>query len=90
MGQCPSIVTDEVLDCARRLCQCLCQIRDETENDYAGYHAPLQAPSCCGRPSYIVGRGQLVYFIEHGFTAQQMSTMLGVSLSTIRRRMNMD
>ena len=88
VGQCPSIVTDEVLDCARRLCQCLCLIRDETENDYAGYQAPLQASSHCGRPSYIVGRGQLVYFIEHGFTAQQMSNMLGVSLSTIRRRMN--
>lgn len=88
VGQCPSIVTDEVMDCARRLCQCLCQIHDETENDYAGYQAPLQAPSGCGRPSYIVGRGQLVYFIEHGFIAQQMFNMLGVSLSTIRRRMN--
>ena len=40
-----------------------------------------------GRTKFEVSRDQLEYFVEHNFTAVQIANMLGVSLSTIRRRM---
>ena len=40
------------------------------------------------RPKYDLPRGQLLYFIEHGFTCSRISSMLGVSQSTLRRRMS--
>ena len=40
-----------------------------------------------GRSKFEVSRDQLQYFIEHNFTAVQIANMLGVSLSTVRRRM---
>ena len=72
-GQFTSIVTAEVLDCAGLDTFVSVCAR-------SGYQAPLQPASGRGRPSYVVGRDQLVYFIEHGFTAQQMSNTLGVSV----------
>jgi hypothetical protein len=41
-----------------------------------------------GRPKFEISSDQLQYLIEHNFTAVQISNMLGISLSTVRRRMH--
>ncbi len=50
---------------------------------------PLEAfsRSMPGRPKFEVSKDQLQYFIEHSFTGVQIGSMLGISLSTVRRRM---
>lgn len=40
-----------------------------------------------GRPKFEISKEQLQYLIEHGFTGVQIGNMLGISLSTLRRRM---
>ena len=41
-----------------------------------------------GRPSYAVSEEQLLHLFEIGFSATHIACMLGVSVRTIRRRMN--
>ena len=40
-----------------------------------------------GQPSFEIGRDILLFYIDHGFTARRISEMLGVSRSTIFRRL---
>lgn len=40
-----------------------------------------------GRPQYNISKEQLTYFIGFGFKATQIAEMLGVSESTVRRRL---
>ncbi len=40
-----------------------------------------------GRPRYNVAYDQLVYLLENRFTVPQISAMLGISVRTVRRRM---
>ena len=40
-----------------------------------------------GRPSFEIGYDVLLFFIEHGFNARRISEMLGVSKSTVFRRL---
>ena len=40
-----------------------------------------------GRPSFEIGSDILLFYIEHGFNARRMSEMLGVSRSTVFRRL---
>ena len=48
---------------------------------------PLLHTGCVGRPKFEIPCAQIEYLIENRFTAPQIAQMLGVSLSTIRRRM---
>ena len=52
-----------------------------------GYVASKVCTGMPGRPKFMVTENQLLYFVEHGFTAVDTSRMLGVSESTIRRRL---
>ena len=62
-------------------------IRDAADEMYAtGYQAPVTGLS--GRPKYDLLREQLLYFIENSFSSNMISSMLVVSLSTIRRRLS--
>jgi hypothetical protein len=40
-----------------------------------------------GRPSYNITREQIEYFIDYGFKAGEIATLLGVSVATVRRRL---
>ena len=40
-----------------------------------------------GRPRFDIPQGQMIALAENGFTGPQMAEIVGVSLSTIRRRM---
>ena len=53
-----------------------------------GYQAPVLSTGLSGRPRYDLPREQLLYFIENGFSCNMISSMLGVSLSTTRRRLS--
>ena len=40
-----------------------------------------------GRPSYFISEDQLRYFVDNGFSVPQISRLLTVSISTIKRRL---
>lgn len=40
-----------------------------------------------GRPACVISREQLDYLLGHGFSVPRISKMMGVSISTVRRRM---
>ena len=43
-----------------------------------------------GRPNFKVNMDQVMYLLSHGFKCPQISSMLGISLRTLRRRMSDD
>ena len=49
----------------------------------------IAAPSVLGRPRIPIGCDTLESLIESNFTTPQIAYMLGVSLSTVRRRMDL-
>ena len=51
------------------------------------YELPLEYSGHVGRPRFGVSRAQLEYLLQNGFTGKQISEMLSISLSTVRRRM---
>ena len=48
---------------------------------------PVLRSGHVGRPRFDIPREQMIAFLENGFTGPQMANMVGVSLSTIHRRM---
>ena len=44
--------------------------------------------SSVGRPRFDIPRRQLQFLIESGFTGPQSAAIIGVSLTTVRRRMS--
>lgn len=40
-----------------------------------------------GRPSYVISREHLLFFLDHRFTIPETAVMLGVSQSTVKRRL---
>ena len=61
-----------------------CSQREESEE--TGYRAALLNSGGCGRPSYLISREQLVYFLRERFSRRKVADMLRVSLSTVARR----
>ena len=51
------------------------------------YKLPLEHSGHVGRPRFGVSRVPLEYLLQNGFTGKQISEMLSISLSTVRRRM---
>ena len=64
-------------------------IRDKDSSiENSSSHRPGQHYSGnCGRPKFIISQEQLEYLMANGFNAADIGRMLGVSLSTVRRRM---
>lgn len=48
---------------------------------------PIQVTGRRGRPRFLISEDTLCYLLEHGFNVPNISRMVGVSVSTIRRRM---
>lgn len=65
----------------------LCEIRDRgfTTSDHI---PPVSESGHVGRPKFTFPREQLEVLIDNDFTVPQMASMLGVSVSTVRRRMS--
>ena len=53
---------------------------------YSGYKPEKVYSGCKGRPSFDIPKDQLDMFLEYNFSVPQIAEMLGVSLSTIKRR----
>lgn len=89
-GVASNIVNGEVLEIIRQVLHIIsltCQ-ELEAESATSGQHLPLLVSHQQGRPKYDLPRGQLLFYIEHGFSCRQISSMLGVSQSTVNRRMS--
>ena len=62
-------------------------IQHSIEEGNARYEPPLLVNGLRGRPRLDVTNQQLQYLLELGFSCPQIASVLGVSLSTVRRRM---
>jgi predicted ArsR family transcriptional regulator len=51
------------------------------------YHAPLTYTQGRGRPKIDISREQLAFLVDQGFTAGEMSGVLGVGKRTVQRRL---
>ena len=51
------------------------------------YVAATEFSGCIGRPRYDIPRSQLEYLLQNRFTVPQISSLLNVSVTTVRRRM---
>ena len=73
---------------------CLRISRSISEQRMISHHptSPLAIPvsyqGCVGRPSYDIPYEQLQYLIESKFSVPMIADMLGVSVRTVRRRMD--
>ena len=76
----PSLVR-EILVVVRDLCD-----RNTTSNN-TRCRAVVQRTGRRGRPRFLITEESLSYLLENGFTVPAVSRMLGVSVSTVRRRM---
>lgn len=56
--------------------------------DDSSLSPPVNYLGLVGRPSYDISYEQLLYLIENRFSVPTMADMLGVSIRTIRRKMN--
>eukprot|EP00794_Sanderia_malayensis_P002134 gene2134-2422_t len=52
-----------------------------------GYQSPKLKSGCRGRPSFILTKPQLEFYLEHNFSVPTISKILSVSESTIKRRL---
>ena len=60
----------------------------QLDNDIIMGYSPKKVYSGCrGRPSFDIPKEQIELFLEYNFSLPQISEMLGVSLSTITRRL---
>ena len=56
----------------------------------SGYRTTLQRSGRRGRPKYDISKPQLEYFLLNGFKGPDIAVMLGVSLRTVRRRIEVN
>ena len=59
----------------------------QDDSQGVGYRCSKAFTNNRGRPAYIVPQEQLELFLECGFTVPEMASMLGISVSTVKRRM---
>lgn len=60
----------------------------QLDNDIIMGYSPKKVYSGCrGRPSFDIPKEQIELFLEYNFSLPQISEMLGVSLSTVTRRL---
>ena len=80
------------LDCLKRAYKEMDMLLDKLLVDgvasSATFQAPLLVSGAVGRPAYVIPEEQLHCLIECCFTVPQISHLLGVSVSTVRRRMS--
>lgn len=65
----------------------MCQNSDSNENEQRRRTVPLSVTSM-GRPGFDIQQDQLEYLLDLRFTCSHIATLIGVSLRTIRRRMD--
>ena len=65
-------------------------LETERSNQHGGYQALKQETERGrrGRPPFDISKEQLSYFIDNGFKIKDISSMLGVSVRTVERRIS--
>ena len=76
---------DAFLVLSRRLVDVLQNVVFSSENHEV--ERGVVSRSTPGRPKFEIPRSQLLYLIDHNFNAVQIAKLFGISLSTVRRRM---
>lgn len=74
---------DDILHSIQRV---LCLV-GENNNHTGGFRPPLIVSGGRGRPSWDISEDQLKFLLEYNFTVREIGELLGVSYSTVRRRM---
>ena len=67
--------------------RCFSHLRSMPTNDWHTQVHPVST-GLFGRPCFQISREQLSYLIESGFSVPQIADMIGVSVRTVRRRMD--
>ncbi len=89
----------ELSECGREAMRCLSQaytnmrtIVDQVNrfqgDDEGLYQAAVVPTGSIGRPSFDIPRSQLDHLLNNRFTVPEIANLIGVSVSTIRRRMS--
>ena len=81
-----SVVDEQILACVSDAIAYLQQV--ENIEHSVRYQAPIVNDGSSGRPVFNITPDQLHFFLAHGFTGPAIANMLGVSLRTVRRRIN--
>ena len=76
------------LECLEKAYQIFSNLMDRLLSLPSLQQALLMRTGSVGRPSFDISPHQLEYLIENQFSVPQIAQMLGVSISTIRRRMS--
>lgn len=61
--------------------------QDSEKEQWSSFRLSKYYSGNCGRPEFVISQEQLEYLIANGFNAVEIGRLLGVSLSTVRRRM---
>eukprot|EP00118_Oscarella_pearsei_P017380 m.171680 g.171680 ORF g.171680 m.171680 type:complete len:167 (+) comp39068_c0_seq2:36-536(+) len=70
----------------RALCH-LRAIEEDTSRQNVSYQVPTSKSNAVGRPRYDISREMLAYLLEYSFSIPAISNMLGLSVSTTKRRL---
>ena len=85
--------SDALHDCLQQMQECIKILTDSDRTIDIGQnfnHLPLEPTKICGnrgRPSYDIPSETLQYWVSNGFKYPIIAEMLGVSLSTVKRKM---
>jgi len=79
---------DELVEVTSRALAVLSQHLDESEVCYCGLQLYFMNTTGLGRPRYDIPQEQLEHLLQLNFDCPTIATMLGVSLRTVRRRMD--
>lgn len=74
---------DDILDSI----QIVLRLIGEKNNHTGGFRPALIISGGRGRPSWDISEDQLKYLLEYNFSVREIGELLGVSYSTVRRRM---
>ena len=81
-----NVVDENILACVSDAIAYLQQVENIEQN--ASYQSPIVNDGSTGRPMFNLTHDQLHFLLAHGFTGPAIANMLGVSLRTVRRRIN--
>ena len=79
---------DEILEATSRALAMLSQYMDESDAHHFDLQVRVVSATGPGRPRYDIPQEQLEHLLQLNFDCPTIATMLGVSLRTVRRRMD--
>ena len=81
-----NVVDENILACVSDAIAYLQQVENIEQN--ASYQSPIVNDGSAGRPMFNITHDQLHFLLVHGFTGPTIANLLGVSLRTVRCRIN--